>query len=327
MSVKTTHIGVVTTGHGPRDEYLHYHRIFLESLGADVRITVRHIYEDLTLEQLLPHQVDKTKPNLGAHVHVPGAVGNHMGDGWEHRFFELGFATELVQKTIDRLEQEDHVDMVLLACAAEFPHGAISAGTLLIHPRLGSWLLLGGFLTTMDLKPATETVADHCGSCTRCIEACPTDAITPYSVDARRCISYLTIERREAIAAEFHGAIGDWIFGCDICQEVCPHNSPRPGMTSEEPRASYRSGARSFDLLEVLNWDAKARQEALKTSPLKRIKLEQFRRNAATAAGNALQEHALPELRARLTEIASDDSEPELVRRAASGALGDRGCP
>lgn len=135
MANKTTHIGVVTTGHGPRDEYLHYHKMFLEALGADVKITVRHIYEDLALEELLPHQVDKTTPNLGAHVHVPGAVGNHMGDGWEHRFFELGFATKLVQKTIDRLEEEDGVDMVLLACAAEFPEGQISAGTLLIHPR------------------------------------------------------------------------------------------------------------------------------------------------------------------------------------------------
>ncbi|WP_138468750.1 AroM family protein [Poseidonocella sp. HB161398] len=131
----TTHIGVVTTGHGPRDEYLHYHRLFLCALGAEVKVTVRHIYEGLSLEDLLPYEVDKSTPNLGAHVHVPGATGNHMGDGWEHRFFDLGFATGLVQAAIDRLEEEDGADMVLLACAAEFAPGALSAGTLLIHPR------------------------------------------------------------------------------------------------------------------------------------------------------------------------------------------------
>lgn len=132
---KTTRLGVVTTGHGPRDEYIHYHQNFLRALGAEVEVVIRHIYEDLTLDELVPHQVGKETPNLGAHVHVPGAVGNHMGDGWEHRFFELGFATERVQATIDRLETEDDVDMVLLACAAEFPEGAVSARTLLIHPR------------------------------------------------------------------------------------------------------------------------------------------------------------------------------------------------
>lgn len=213
--------------------------------------------------------------------------------------------------------------------AAKAGLGWFAKHTLVINPRLGSWMLLGGFLTTLKLRPPPDQPVydDHCGSCTRCIDACPTDAITPYSVDARKCISYLTIEHNSDIDPELAHKMGDWIGGCDICQEVCPHNSPRPVAAGEEPRDAYRSGQRSFNLLEVLNWDADARQEALKTSPLKRIKLEQFRRNAATAAGNALQEHALPELRARLTEIASDESEPELVRRAASEALGDRGCP
>ncbi|MDQ0390477.1 AroM family protein [Labrys monachus] len=132
---KRTKLGVVTTGHGPRDEYIHYHQEILRSLGADVEVVIRHIYDGLALEDLLPHQVGKETPNLGSHVHVPGAVGNHMGDGWEHRFFALDFATGRVQAAIDSLERDDGVDMVLLACAAEFPEGSISAGTLLIHPR------------------------------------------------------------------------------------------------------------------------------------------------------------------------------------------------
>jgi len=132
---KRTRLGVVTTGHGPRDEYIHFHERFLRALGADVEIVIRHIYDGIPLEALTPHQVGKEKPNLGAHVHVAGAVGNHMGDGWEHRFYDLDFAIGKVQRAIDLLEQEDGVDMVLLACAAEFPEGAISAGTMLIHPR------------------------------------------------------------------------------------------------------------------------------------------------------------------------------------------------
>ncbi len=201
--------------------------------------------------------------------------------------------------------------------------GWFAKHTLVINPRLGSWMLLGGFLTTLKLRPLPDQPVydDHCGSCTRCIDACPTKAISPYSVNARKCISYLTIEHDSEIDPHLAQNMGDWIAGCDICQEVCPHNSPRPGMIGEEPRASYRSGASSFDLLEVLNWDKDARQEALRTSPLKRIKLEQFRRNAAIAAGHALQEHELPDLRAKLEEIASNESEPDQLRRAAQAGI------
>jgi hypothetical protein len=132
---KTTRLGVVTTGHGPRDEYIHYHESLLRSLGAQVEVVIRHIYEGLTLDDLIAHEVGRETPNLGAHVHVPGAVGNHMGDGWEHRFFSLDFAIGRVQAAIDRLEREDGADMVLLACAAGFPAGALSAETRLIDPR------------------------------------------------------------------------------------------------------------------------------------------------------------------------------------------------
>jgi len=175
--------------------------------------------------------------------------------------------------------------------AARAGLGWIGKHTLLINPRLGSWLLLGGFLTTLDLAPAGEGVADHCGSCTRCVDACPTGAISPYSVDARRCISYLTIERREEIAREFHGAIGDWVFGCDICQEVCPHNSPRDaallGDSGATVNARYGRGPASFDLLEVLAWDADARARALKGTAMKRATLEMWKRNAGIGAANA----------------------------------------
>ena len=158
--------------------------------------------------------------------------------------------------------------------------------TLLIHPKAGSYMLLGGIVTTLNLTaPDSQRVEpDHCGSCTRCIDACPTDAITPYSVDARRCISYLTIEHREDIDPELAPLIGDWIYGCDICQEVCPHNSARDDAPSANP--IYNSDRDRFDLLEVLGWSEEDRREAFTGSAMKRAKLNMMHRNAKIVAGN-----------------------------------------
>jgi epoxyqueuosine reductase len=106
--------------------------------------------------------------------------------------------------------------------AARAGVGWMGKNTNIINTRVGSWLLLGEVVTTIEL-PYDEPAVDRCGTCTRCIEACPTGAITgPYQLDARRCISYLTIENREEIPQEFHEAIGEWLYGCDICQDVCP---------------------------------------------------------------------------------------------------------
>jgi len=165
--------------------------------------------------------------------------------------------------------------------------GWIGKHTLLIHPRLGSWLLLGGIMTTLGLdatKPA-ERVDDHCGSCTRCIDACPTGCITPWSVDASRCVSYLTIEHRTPIDPRLHGEMGDWIFGCDVCQEVCPHNSPRAEGVGHA-HGAYAPRRESFDLLEVLGWTDEDRRSAFTKSSMKRASLEMMKRNAWIAARN-----------------------------------------
>jgi len=216
--------------------------------------------------------------------------------------------------------------------------GWIGKHTLLIHPRDGSYFALGGVLTTLAIEPPQEQerVADHCGSCTRCIDACPTDAITPYSVDARRCISYLTIEQREPIDPAFHEAMGDWLFGCDICQEVCPHNSPRgQGAPVAPGRSGYAPRREGFDLLEVLGWTEADRREAFTTSAMKRATLAMMRRNAVICAANALREQAsgargrgsdsaAPPLAHalcnRLREIAADEQEEKMVRDAAREA-------
>jgi epoxyqueuosine reductase len=168
--------------------------------------------------------------------------------------------------------------------------GWIGKHTLLINPRVGSHLLLGGVLTTLPFeRPAPEP--DHCGACTRCIDACPTSAITPYSVDARRCISYLTIEHRSEIDPDLANKTDDWIFGCDICQDVCPHNSPRPkGVDVGEPNPAYEPQRERFDLLEVLGWTEDDRRRAVQGSSMKRAKLEMFKRNARAARCNESSE-------------------------------------
>ncbi|MFK7758833.1 MAG: tRNA epoxyqueuosine(34) reductase QueG [Phycisphaerales bacterium] len=164
--------------------------------------------------------------------------------------------------------------------------GWIGKHTLMIHPREGSYFLLGGIMTTLKLDDSQlQTIEpDHCGTCTRCIDACPTQAITPYSVDARKCISYLTIEHRSEIDPELAAKVGDWIYGCDICQEVCPHNSLREDAA--QINHSYASDRDRFDLLEVLGWSEDDRREAFKGSAMKRAKLDMMKRNARIVARN-----------------------------------------
>ena len=175
--------------------------------------------------------------------------------------------------------------------AARAGLGWIGKHTLLIHPSLGSHLLLGAVVTTLEIIPpeTQRETPDHCGSCTRCIDACPTGAITPYSVDASRCIAYLTIERREEIAPDLAAKIGDRLFGCDVCQDVCPHNSPRPGRAGDTPEAhpAYAPRVASLPITEVARWTAEDRARALKGTAMKRATLDMWRRNAEIAAANA----------------------------------------
>ena len=199
--------------------------------------------------------------------------------------------------------------------------GAVGKHTLLIEPGVGSYLLLAQIITTVQLAPSQPCDTDPCGECTRCIDACPTDAITPFSVDATRCISYLTIEHRSAIDQRYHEPMGDWIFGCDICQEVCPHNQPTQRSRSAPVQPAYAPRRDGFDLLEVLGWDEQARREAFVRSAMKRAKLSMMKRNALIAAGNWLAKANHPALTRRVKAIAADPAEDDLVRRTARAVL------
>ena len=197
--------------------------------------------------------------------------------------------------------------------------GAVGKHTLLIEPGNGSWLFLGELITTLELTPSEPCVEDPCGSCTRCIDACPTGAIAPWTVDATRCISYLTIEHRSEIDRDLHEAMGDWIFGCDICQEVCPHNQPTERSRTAGVHPAYAERHGDFDLLEVLGWDAPARRDAFERSALKRAKLAMMKRNALIVSANILAHRDEPELRRRIEAIAEDPNEDQMVRATARG--------
>lgn len=203
--------------------------------------------------------------------------------------------------------------------------GWVGKHTLVINPRLGSYVLLGGVLTTLELEEPQEQreVTDACGTCTRCIDACPTNAISPYSVDASRCISYLTIERREPVAPEFFAGIGSWIYGCDVCQEVCPHNSSRgPDVDVGTPRSEYEPRVGPLDLNEVAGWTADDRRRVLKNSSMKRATLEMMKRNALIALGNVTPAERRAEFIVRLGQIQADPAEGNLVRETARALLG-----
>ena len=169
--------------------------------------------------------------------------------------------------------------------AARAGVGWLGKNTCLINPKIGSWLLLGEVLTTLDI-PADAGSTDHCGSCTRCIDACPTNAITaPYQLDATKCISYLTIEHRGDIAPELQQQMQDWLYGCDVCQDICPHNRKAPAATAPEFQPRFKSG--TLPVSDVLSWDNETYRAMLRGSAMKRVKLPILKRNAAIVAANA----------------------------------------
>jgi epoxyqueuosine reductase len=169
-------------------------------------------------------------------------------------------------------------------------------------------------------------VPESCGTCTRCIDACPTAALTPFALDATKCVAYLTIEHRGAIEGRFHESMAGWIFGCDICQEVCPHNSPRDRASEVGAvHPAYLPRRTGFALLDVLGWTEADRRTAFATSALKRATLPMMKRNALIALAHAARIHPDQNLatawRSRIRRAATDPSEPALVRETAAGLL------
>ena len=192
--------------------------------------------------------------------------------------------------------------------------GWIGKNTCLINPKQGSYLLLAEILLGLEIPPDDAFTGDHCGTCTRCIQACPTGCILPdRTIDARRCISYLTIENKVGIPETLRPALGNWVFGCDLCQMVCPWNRFATGKVdaSFAPRADLGSP----DLTKELTLSPQVFNRKFKGSTIKRAKRRGYLRNAAVALGNSLDRAAIPFL-----EKVTRDSEA-LIREHASWAL------
>ncbi|RUW69671.1 MULTISPECIES: tRNA epoxyqueuosine(34) reductase QueG [unclassified Mesorhizobium] len=185
--------------------------------------------------------------------------------------------------------------------------------TNLVSRQHGSWLFLGTIFTTAELEPDTAE-EDHCGSCRACLDACPTDAFpAPYRLDARRCISYLTIENKGPIPREFRDKIGNRIYGCDDCLAACPWN--KFARTASEAKLAARADLREPPLAELLSFDDAAFRSFFSGSPIKRIGRDRFIRNVLIAAGNSGDAALAGAVRALL-----GDASP-LVRGAAVWAL------
>jgi len=176
--------------------------------------------------------------------------------------------------------------------------GWIGKNTCVIHPRYGSYFFLGAILTTLQIDP-DPPAADHCGSCRRCIDACPTGAlVAPHELDSRRCISYLTIENRGAFPAEFAAGSGNLVFGCDICQDVCPFNRRAQGTCDPELLPRPENLLPSIE--ELATMDARTFLERFRGTPVLRSRFEGFLRNVMVALGN----EASPESGAILRSLA-----------------------
>ena len=187
--------------------------------------------------------------------------------------------------------------------------GWIGKNTCILNQKLGSWLFLGVILTSLELTPDLPA-PDRCGTCTRCIEACPTDALLePYKLDSNKCISYLTIEKRGDIPEEIRDGVGRHVFGCDICQDVCPWNRKAPvtGAKEFQPREGLVNPA----LERLAEISVEDFREMFRGSPIRRAKRTGLRRNAVMAMGNSRERRFVP-----LLEKLSEDEDPVVARHA-----------
>jgi epoxyqueuosine reductase len=229
-----------------------------------------------------------------------------------------------LQKLCDRIEAlagpfghrvfADSAPVMEVALATKAGIGWRGKHTLLLSREAGSWFFLGEVYTSLPL-PADASAGEHCGSCTKCIDVCPTQAIRgPYQLDARRCISYLTIELKGSIPVDLRPLVGNRVYGCDECQEVCPWNSF--AQPSAEPDFAVRNGLDRASLVELFAWSEAAFDRRMAGSPIRRIGYERWLRNLAVGLGNA---PGAPEVVAALRARADHPS--ALVREHVSWAL------
>jgi epoxyqueuosine reductase len=238
---------------------------------------------------------------VGKLYHGPEPLSTELEDdavGWVSRYawgkdyhIVLRQGLELLAKKLGAAHEYkicvDTAPLLERSYAREAGLGWIGKNTCLINQHMGSWFFLGEILTSLELEPDMPP-PDRCGTCTRCIDACPTEAIAPegYQLDARRCISYFTIELRGSVPEPMRPGIGRHVFGCDICQDVCPWNRRAPA--TDEP--SFEAGHFAPPLEELARLTAEEFREIFRASPIQRAQYAGFLRNVAIAMGNSRRE-------------------------------------
>ncbi len=239
-----------------------------------------------------------------------------LGEDYHHVLLEKleALAAEIVQHGAKAKMYVDTGPVLEKPLAERAGVGWQGKSTMLINTKLGPWLLLGEIITTLELEPDAPQ-RDHCGSCSKCIEACPTGAITaPYQLDARRCVAYLTIELKGSIPEELRPLIGDRVYGCDECLDVCPWN--RFARTTREARFLARDEADGCDQLHaLLEISAAEFKRRFARSPILRVKRRGLLRNVCVVLGNIGMVDDLPALRR------AEQHEEPLVREHAMWAV------
>lgn len=231
-----------------------------------------------------------------------GGEDYHAVLGDRLRAYEAAIEALLAPQPVRLRGYVDTGPLLERSLAARAGLGWIGKNTCLLHRRLGSYVFLGVVLTDLAL-PHDAQETDHCGSCRACLDACPTDAFpAPYQLDASRCLAYTTIELRGATPEPLRAPQGDWLFGCDICQEVCPWNRPARLPALADPhglraRLAPRAPWRSASLAWLLSLDEDAFRNATRKSALRRAKFRGLMRNALIAAGNSRDPAHTPALR------------------------------
>lgn len=297
---------------------------YLTDRRGEVRADPRHLLPSarsivcvgMVYHTPLPLSVELQDPELGWISRY--AWGEDYHELMRARLATL--AARLAQESPEPFESRVCVDTAPLlerSYAHQAGLGWIAKNTCLINEPLGSWFFLGELLVSLELEP-DRPPADRCGTCTRCIDACPTQAIVPapgpgpaWTIDSRLCISYFTIELRSTVPEQHRTGIGNHLFGCDVCQDVCPWNRRSPA--SAEPSFSPRHHAPRLDRLAELS--AEEFRDLFRHSPVIRARYSGFLRNVAIAMGNS----GLARYRAPLEKLAA--SEDPLVAEHARWAI------
>ena len=299
-------------------EHPRYQRWLTQNFHGEMSYMARNVDKRLHPEQLVPETLSIICVRLNYLTEGSASCRqrlDHPSKAYISRY-ALGrdyhkLMRKRLQRFAERLSQligdfgyrvfTDSAPVLEKALAAQAGLGWIGKHSNLLHREHGSWFFLGEIYTDLPI-PADQPVVNHCGDCSACIAHCPTAAIVePYVVDARRCISYLTIEHATAIPEEFRQAMGNRIYGCDDCQLYCPWN--RFEQLSVEEDFQSRHGLADIDLLQCFTWSEEQFLQRFSGSPIRRIGYSRWRRNIAVALGNATYNpHILDSLQAALED-------------------------